>query len=126
MTVLYVIMFLIILYVAYDVYKTIAFLRRAYFHVGHVLEIHDKGGGYEPYYSYTVEINRGVDDPHKVEVDVGYHSPSNLKKVGDEVEIIYDPLKNKGCLDTPWQVFGKSLIGLFVLALLFVIAMKSS
>ena len=122
MTFLHVFVLLFFLFVAFDIYKTVAFLRRAHPHVGHVLALNDIGM-YDPFYSYTVEFNRGVEDPHEVDVDIGCHL-FNHYEVGAEVEILYDPLKNKGRLNTFWHVSRNSIIYFFFLpVLIFLIVM---
>jgi hypothetical protein len=113
------------LFVAFNIYKTVAFLRRAQPHVGHVITLNDVGME-DAFYSATVQFDLGAEGSHKVDVDVGGNF-FNSVKVGDEVEILFDPLKNEGSLYTTRHVFCNSIICLFIWVLLiFVFVMKSS
>ena len=119
MTLLVVFAPLLVLCIAFEICRTLAFLRRAHRHDGRVVRL-----GYEPYmdsFLYaTVQFNRGTEGSHEVDVVVSEISPV---KVGDRVTILYDSLQNEGRLDTSWRVWGPfPILMVIVLSmLLFVI-----
>ena len=93
------------LWLAFDVHRTRAFLKRARRHVGCVVGVRDTGME-DPSYSATVQFER-AEGPQEVDVGPFFHWPP---QVGDRVEILYDSLTNAGRLDTLWHIWRNSIV----------------